>query len=313
MSSTTVALLGSREIGHELGKKGTTSDLTLYNVVHDAHAVTLIEPTQFPEKFPPLLAALAMADHILLVVPALNREIAEAAATADLFDAPVTVVLAPEVGEEEFRKALKGTRIAAAPILPHDLPRLRELLETWSAPVRTGPVRVRIDHAFPVKGVGAVALGLVAQGTLKAHDRLRVFPLPNEVEVRSIQVHDADVDSASCGERVGVALKGIAAEELARGQTLAPEGSLTVASDLAVRDFVKCGYYRGGLAGGGQANVLIGLQLVPARLAPLGGTTLALSTDRPVAFAPGEPIFASDLSVPAGPRLFGRGTLSAGP
>ena len=47
--AVTVALVGGRDVAKDLGKKGTSSDITLYNAVRDGHALTVVEPTQFPE------------------------------------------------------------------------------------------------------------------------------------------------------------------------------------------------------------------------------------------------------------------------
>jgi len=188
----TVAVVGAPDIAKELGKKGTSSDLTLFNTVTEGHATTIVEPTQFPEKFSPLLNALAMADQCLLVVPELSRPVAETIATLELAEVPTTVVLGPAVGETELVRALKGGRLETAPRLALDFPKLREVIDTWSAPPVEGPVMVPIDHSFPVKGVGAVALGVVRRGTLHGHDRLRLWPTPKVLDIRSIQVHDID-------------------------------------------------------------------------------------------------------------------------
>ena len=307
----TVAVVGARDIAKELAKKGTSSDVTLFNAVRDGHAVTIVEPTQFPERFPPLLFALAMADRVVFAITSINREVAETAATVEMFDRPVELCLGPAVGEEELRRAFKGSPLERMPTRPLDLPKLRDEIEHWTASAPPGPVRVALDHAFPVKGVGAVALGVVRQGTLHAHDRLRLYPTEKVVELRSIQVHDVDVREAAGGERVGTALRGVEAEELARGQVLAPEGSLTVRQEVTGTDFQKSRYYRGSLLPGGQFQLLVGLQLVPARIRTLEGTTLRVDADRPVAFAPGEPAVLADLSPPSGPRIVGRATLAA--
>ncbi len=305
-TSVTVAVVGAADVAKELGKKGTTSDLTLFNAVHDQHAATLVEPTQFPEKLAPLFEALAMADRCLLVVPELARSVAETIAAVDLADLPTTVVVGPAVGGAELDRVLKGTRLEAAPRLPLDLPKLRAEVEGWSAPVVDGPVEVPIDHAFPVKGVGAVALGVVRRGTLHAHDRLRLFPTPKEVDVRSVQVHDIDRKEATCGERVGVSLKGVDADELERGQVLAPAGSLRDGSSVVGGPLVRCRYYRGDAGPGARLHLALGLEVTPCELVRSDGSGLAVTTDRPVAWNAGQAAFLLDLSVPAGPRIFGR-------
>ena len=306
MTAVTVAVVGAPDIAKELGKKGTASDLTLFNTVTEGHATTLVEPTQFPEKFSPLLTALSMADHCLLVVPELSRPVAETIATVELADVPTTIVLGSGVGEAELARALKGGRLDSAPRLPLDFPRLRDLLDGWSASLVDGPVMVPIDHAFPVKGVGAVALGVVRRGTLHGHDRLRLWPTPKAVEIRSIQVHDIDRKEAGCGERVGIALKGLDADELSRGQVLAPEGSLAAGPEVHGAPFEKCRYYRGDAGLGAAVHLSHGLQFVPATIDELAPGTVRLTADRPMVRMKGAPVFVVDLSVPTGPRLVGR-------
>jgi selenocysteine-specific translation elongation factor len=310
-TGVTVAVVGAGDVAKDLGKKGTASDLTLFNTVHDGHAVTLVEPTQFPDKFTPLITALSMADHCLLVVNELTRPVAETIATVDVVDIPTTIVLGSAVGEGELLRALKGSHLEHAERRPLDLPLLRELVEGWTAPVVEGPVLAPIDHAFPVKGVGVVALGVVRRGTLRVHEPLRLWPSAKTVEVRSIQVHDVDRKEASCGERVGVALRGVEADEISRGEVLAPEGSLRAETTLTGTAFSKCRYYRGDARPGAQLNVVVGLQSAPASLDDLTPTKVVMSADRPIAYAPGMPAFVLDLSVPTGPRIVGRFELGA--
>jgi selenocysteine-specific translation elongation factor len=305
-TGVTVSVVGSNEVAKELGKKGTSSDVTLYNAVRDDHAVTLVEASQFPEKFPPLVTALSMGDRCLLVIPELNRAVAETIATVDVVDVPTTVVLGTAVGEDELARALKGSRLERADRQPLDFPQLRTLVETWRAPVVDGPTIVPIDHAFPVKGVGTVALGVVRRGTLRAHDTLRLWPTDKTIEIRSIQVHDIDRKDASCGERVGVALRGIEADEISRGQILAPADSLNVGATVQGGPFSKSRYYRGDLRVGAQLYLMVGLQAAPASLDEISSSATTMTADRPLAFAPGMPAYVLDLSVPSGPRIVGR-------
>jgi selenocysteine-specific translation elongation factor len=310
MPGITVAVVGGRDVAKELGKKGTTSDMTLFNHVRDGHAATVVEPTQYPEKLPPLLFALGMADRAIFAVPSLTREIAETATALDLSDVPVRMVLGA-VGVDEVRRALAGMRFVHEPTAPLDTSQLRNEIDSWECAPQTGPTRVAIDHAFPVKGVGAVALGVVRGGPLHAHDRLRLFPTEREVELKSIQVHDVEVKEAVTGDRVGLALRSIEADELSRGQTLGPPGSLSTGTVLSGTAFRKCPYYRGTLGSGAQLQIAIGLQCVPALVEFGPGQSVRMTADRPVAFAPGDTALLADLSATAGSRMVGRATLSA--
>ena len=252
-----------------------------------------------------------MADQCLLVVPELSRPVAETIATLELAEVPTTVVLGPAVGETELVRALKGGRLETAPRLALDFPKLREVIDSWSAPPVEGPVMVPIDHSFPVKGVGAVALGVVRRGTLHGHDRLRLWPTPKVLDIRSIQVHDIDRKEAGCGERVGVALKGVDADELSRGQVLAPEGSLAEGPEVTGRSFQKCRYYRGDAGKGAAVHLSHGLQVVPAEIGEIGTDAVRVTADRPIVRMAEGPAYLIDLSVPAGPRLIGRFPVSA--
>jgi selenocysteine-specific translation elongation factor len=307
--SVTVALVGATGVAKELAKKSTASDITLFHQVQDGHALTLVEPTQYPEKFPPLLYALALSDRAVLVANQLDRGLAETAATLDLFDLPAEVRHGPGVGPDELARAFRGLRIERASVSPLDLLALREELgRAERAPVAGEPIVV-LDHYFPVKGVGTVALGFVRQGTLRPHAALRLYPTDRTVEVRSVQVHDVDVKEAASGERVGVALKGVEVDELARGQLLAPEGELRVGTTLEGSAGHVSPYYRGDLVAGAQLHALIGLQFVPAAVTSHEGERIVVETDRPVAWGRGDALVLADLSTPKGARGVGRWSL----
>ena len=52
MSNITVAILAPNGYADALGKKGTTSDITFYNLKKGEATVTFIEPTRYPENSP---------------------------------------------------------------------------------------------------------------------------------------------------------------------------------------------------------------------------------------------------------------------
>jgi selenocysteine-specific translation elongation factor len=94
---------------------------------------------------------------------------------------------------------------------------------------------VPVDHAFGVKGVGTVVLGLVAEGTIKKHDTLKILPGAKTVQLRSIQKHDDDFDVASYGDRVGLALKNIEVKDVDRGTVLTTDPIVKTSRILKTR------------------------------------------------------------------------------
>ena len=89
-----------------------------------------------------------------------------------------------------------------------------------------------VDHAFNVKGVGVVVLGIVVYGTVEKHATLNVLPAAKTAQVRSIQKHDDEFDTASEGDRVGLALKNIEVEDLDRGTILTNDPSIKTTTKL---------------------------------------------------------------------------------
>jgi selenocysteine-specific elongation factor len=89
------------------------------------------------------------------------------------------------------------------------------------------PTRLYIDRVFTLHGIGTVVTGTLWSGRIAAGDTLRVEPGGRDVRVRSVQVHDADVEVAEPGQRVAVSLPGVERRELARGDALVAPGGYT--------------------------------------------------------------------------------------
>ncbi|WP_418282325.1 GTPBP1 family GTP-binding protein [Halorubrum sp. DTA98] len=106
-----------------------------------------------------------------------------------------------------------------------ELDRLFEALPKRATPERE-TFRMYIDRSYKVTGVGAVASGTVHSGAVEAGEELLLGPMSDgsfrEVEVRSIEMHYHRVDEATAGRIVGIALKGVAEEEIERGMALVP-------------------------------------------------------------------------------------------
>ena len=77
MSNLTVAVLAPPDYAKDLGKKGTTSDITFYNMKKGDATVTLIEPTRYPEKLSSLFYAVSLADRVILVVNEIDASFGE--------------------------------------------------------------------------------------------------------------------------------------------------------------------------------------------------------------------------------------------
>jgi selenocysteine-specific translation elongation factor len=241
MPNLTVAVIGPEGYAGHLGKKGTSSDITFYNLKRDRVTVTVVEPSRYPEKLASLFFALSLAEKAVLVVDEINAAFGECVLMLDTMGKKNgVIVLRNYLPPEQVEPLVKGTVVEGYSREPDDAGHLRELFLSEASrleqPAKApGKGSVPVDHTCNVKGVGVVALGGVACGAIHRHKQLRVLPGGKTALVRSIQVHDDDVEVAVAGDRVGLALKGVEVGDLDRGSVLSSDPDMIAESTLTGR------------------------------------------------------------------------------
>jgi selenocysteine-specific translation elongation factor len=186
------------------------------------------------------------------------------------------------------------------------------LLQKESANLEGSP-EVIIDHCFEVKGVGTVALGVVTKGGVKVHDSFTALPSEKTVDVKSIQKNDVDSREASCGDRVGLALRGVKAEEIERGTVFSKEKEkLTVAKEFECK--ITLGKFWRKPFESGAFHLNSGLQFEVARVELLDGIAAIkpresgkakITLEKPVVFSNAEIPLLCDLNA-KGLRVIGK-------
>ena len=145
-----------------------------------------------------------------------------------------------ELAIAEARELVPGAPVVAVSAKTGEgLDELREALagavELVAQSHKVGPARLYVDRVFTLHGVGTVVTGTLWSGSIGAGDRLRVEPAGLDVRVRSVQVHDRNVERAEAGQRVAVNLPGIERHELARGDALVTPDAFVTSYRLDVR------------------------------------------------------------------------------
>ena len=225
MPNLNIVIIGPDDFGKEIGKKGTSTDITFYNLKKGDATLTLIEPTRYPEKLSSLYYAASLADVAVVVIEKVTAQLGECILELNCANVSAGyLILRNYLDIGQIAPLIKGTVLEQYTILPDDLNVLRETLLEHAANLKeehnNNPGIVPIDHHFNVKGIGTVILGCVKGGTIHKHDQVTVHPLGKTIQIRSIQKHDDDVAEAYIGDRVGLALKGIEADDLDRGYVL---------------------------------------------------------------------------------------------
>jgi selenocysteine-specific elongation factor len=144
-----------------------------------------------------------------------------------------------ELALEEARELVPGVEVVAVSAKEGTgLDELRAALgraaDGAERPRPDRPTRLYVDRSFTLHGIGTVVTGTLWSGSIGTGDELRIEPGGRSVRVRSVQVHDRDVDRAEAGQRVAVSLPGLERRQLARGDVLVAPGAYPVSYRLDV-------------------------------------------------------------------------------
>ena len=86
-----------------------------------------------------------------------------------------------------------------------------------------------VEDVFSISGRGTVATGRVERGTVKVGDNVEIVGLSDEKRttvVTGVEMFHKLLDQAEAGDNVGLLLRGIAKNEIERGQVLCKPGSI---------------------------------------------------------------------------------------
>ena len=148
----------------------------------------------------------------------------------DMVDEDVVELARMEVEELLATTAFANSRILAVSsktgsgveTLRRELFDLARQHETPSDPQL--PVRIPIDRAFHLKGLGVVVTGTLVSGQVHPGDTLHLLPGEKKARIRSVQVHGTQRQEAEAGERTALQLSGVSLEEVRRGLQLVSAG-----------------------------------------------------------------------------------------
>ena len=130
---------------------------------------------------------------------------------------------------------IQGSALKALEGDPKYVDKIMELMDavdTWiETPERDTdkPFLMPIEDVFTIAGRGTVVTGRVERGQLKLNEEVEIVGLKETKKsvVTGIEMFRKQLDYAECGDNAGVLLRGIAREDVERGQVLAKPGSVT--------------------------------------------------------------------------------------
>ncbi len=140
-----------------------------------------------------------------------------------------------EYGYDSECPVIRGSALKALEGDPEAEQSIRDLMaavdEYIPDPVRDTdkPFLMSIEDVFTISGRGTVVTGRVERGQLNLNDEVEIVGLKDtkKTVVTGIEMFRKSLDFAQAGDNAGVLLRGIAREDVERGQVLAKPGSVT--------------------------------------------------------------------------------------
>jgi len=282
--SINFVVLGKQDIVSNFGKKGTETDLTLYDRKELDIIKTWVIPNGFPDKIQSLFQAINLAEYVILYVDKLDKFTGEQIIALDSLKKEKGILSHTfDVDESKLSMMIKGTVVEN--YIKVDQDKIKEEMDKLQPITNENPSEMVIDHCFDVKGVGTVILGKVTNGKIKQYDNLKLYPAGIDVLIKSIQMHDDPMNESICPARVGLAVKGVKPDDVSRGDVISVGGAVDVKTEIEL-DFKKNIFYKNDIAENQGCLVSIGLQIKAAKFSSI--SPLKLIFDKPIVCKKGE-------------------------
>ncbi len=112
-------------------------------------------------------------------------------------------------------------------------PTILEGLDIFTAPEKpTGlPLRIPVQDAYTISGIGTVPVGRVETGVMKPGDKVTFMPSGASGEVKSIEMHHEEIPEAIPGDNIGFNVRGIGKKDVRRGDVVGPASNPPTVAD----------------------------------------------------------------------------------
>ncbi len=280
MKSINYTLLGDESIAKDFGKKGTATDITIYDRKESEVVKTWTAPTGFPEKIQPLFQAINMGEYVIFYITKLDKFTGEQIVALDVLKKTEGLLChSYEVDRNNLLAMIKGTVVEQYKLV--EIKDIKKEADALQPVTKEGKTKISIDHCFDVKGVGTVILGKINQGKVKTYDNLKLLPKGSDVLIKSIQMHDDPIEEALSPGRVGLSVKGITPDDVQRGDLLSLPDSVKISQEITL-DYSQNKFFKGELGENQMFLVNIGLQIRSAKITSL--KPMELSLGKPAVF-----------------------------
>ena len=245
-------------------ERGVTIDLNHKKFETDKYYFTLIDAPGHRDFVKNMITGTSQADAAMLVVSSRDGEgvmsqTREHAFLARTLGVQQLIVLAnkmdvtqPPYSQERYNqvkadieKLLSSIGFRNVPIIPisgykgdnilkpspnlkwYSGPTLIQALDSLKVPEKptNKPLRLPVQDVYSITGIGTVPVGRIDTGILKVGDKVVFQPADKQGEVKSIEMHHENMTQAEPGDNVGFNVRGIAKNDVKRGDVCGSQSS----------------------------------------------------------------------------------------
>jgi selenocysteine-specific translation elongation factor len=280
-----------------IGKKGSEESLIFYNRKIDNDVIVVLYPSNDETKQHYAIAeSMLLSSQIVISTASIDKLFGEIIVAASLLTRRVVVLDENDVSKILANGILKNYTLSTKEEL------LSKIIAS-KVPEGGEINRVDVDHAFPVKGIGTVALGIVTSGKVKVHDTL-YSTSGKQVSIKSIQAQDVDIAEAGIGTRVGLAIKGAEPEDIDKGDLLlSKQTSRSKSANTSIKTSALANEK---IEVGSRYTFVSNFTHVLAKVEQYDGKNATLSFEKPISILKGDQFL---LIREANPRIFASGVI----
>lgn len=102
------------------------------------------------------------------------------------------------------------------------------------------PFLMPVEDVFSITGRGTVATGRIERGVVKVGEEISIVGIKDTVKtvVTGVEMFKKNLQEGQAGDNVGILLRGVAREDIERGQVLAKTGSVTPHTEFEAKVYV---------------------------------------------------------------------------
>ena len=279
-----------------IGKKGSDEGIAFFNRKLGADVIVAVMPVNKEDKmYYSMAETMLIAGQMAISTESVDKLLGEVIVAASLLEKHVIILDDNDVSKITNNMFRDAEICGKAELLDRIVSRKEQ---------HGGEVRIDIDKAFPVKGIGTVVLGVVTRGVVKVHDSL-YHSSGKQITIKSIQSQDVDVIEAGYGTRVGLAIKGLEYDQIGRGDLFLP---LKFQKAMAVDATIKVSSFANEKMEAGSRYVFVSnFSYTVCKMERIDSNIARISLEKPLSVLEGDSFM---LVKEKSPRIFASGKIS---